>query len=85
MPVQTGGRKSSKKRSRSVSRKRKTTKHKTVKHKTVKHKTVNRKTVSKVSRKKPVKLNRWQHFLKKHGGKGHSQRQLRALYRKEYR
>jgi hypothetical protein len=80
MPVQTGGRKSSKKRSRSVSRKRKTTKHKTVKHKTVK-----RKTVSKVSHKKPVKLNRWQRFLKKHGGKGHSQRQLRALYRKEYR
>ena len=74
MPVQTGGRKSSKKRSRSVSRKRKTTKHKTVK----------RKTVSKVSHKKPVKLNRWQRFLKKHGGKGHSQRQLRALYRKEY-
>lgn len=75
MPVQTGGRKSSKKRSRSVSRKRKTTKHKTVK----------RKTVSKVSHKKPVKLNRWQRFLKKHGGKGHSQRQLRALYSKEYR
>lgn len=75
MPVQTGGRKSSKKRSRSVSRKRKTTKHKTVK----------RKTVSKVSHKKPVKLNRWHRFLKKHGGKGHSQRQLRALYRKEYR
>ena len=75
MPVQTQGRKSSKKRSRSVPRKRKTTKNKTVKSK----------TVNKVSRKKPVKLNRWQRFLKKHGGKGHSQRQLRALYRKEYR
>ena len=80
MPVQTGGkrkgrrsvskkRSSSKKRTRSVPRKRKVTRRKTTKRKST----------------KKVKLNKWQRFLKKHGGKGHSQRKLRTMYRREYR
>ena len=79
MPVQTGGKRkvrrstskksSSKKRTRSVSRK---------------HKPVQRKNTKRKSTKK-TPLNSWQRFLKKHGGKGHSQRTLRAMYRREHK
>ena len=76
MPIQTGGKRkvryssskksSSKKRTRSVSRK----------SKTVRRKNTKRKSTKKTS------LNPWQRFLKKHGGKGHSLRTLRTMYRR---
>jgi len=75
MPVQTGG-KRRKVRSRTKSRKRSTKKR--TRSVSRRRKTTRRKSSGR------VKLNKWQRFLKKHGGKGHSQRTLRAMYRREY-
>lgn len=36
------------------------------------------------SRSGKRKLNSWQKFLKKHGGKGHSQEQLKYMYHKKH-
>jgi len=75
MPVQTGG-KRRKVRRRSKSRKRSTKKR--TRSVSRKRKTTRRKTSGR------VKLNKWQRFLRKHKGRGMTQRQLRTLYRREY-
>lgn len=74
MPGQTGGKKRRVRRLRSTKSRKRSTKKRT------RSRSVSR-------RRRPsgrVKLNKWQRFLKKHGGKGHSQRTLRAMYRREY-
>lgn len=79
MLFQSGGVKSSKKRSRPVSKKRSSSKKKVSKSTTSKKKTIRKKA----SNKKSAKLNPWQRFLKKHSGQGHSQKKLLSMYRKE--
>jgi len=80
MSFQSGGVKSSKKRSRSVSKKGSSSKKKVSKKSTTSKKKTIRK---KASNKKSAKLNPWQRFLKKHSGQGHSQKKLLSMYRKE--